>query len=596
MSTFIQIIERATQLKAAHAERDNMFCAMRDLYLLKWSDEQKVKKLYDNVKITISPDIRNMLLGGIRLLTSQEPAISVPVDKNDTKLGQVSSKVEKFLAALWQIGGRTRGAPLHYDVVRSAMIFGEIHIAIISTQDLLEYAKGGGPAALRRAELLAAKAPYIFEVYDPTTGYPEFDEIGMSAYYREYETVAGTMIDRYGEMQGKTRYEMVTVCEWWDLERHIVWIKDSKEPLVDIAHGLPFIPIVVQLVEGSKMFVEEEDRRQPFLYTAWKSGLWDRQNLMLTVMFTQVFALGANPMFIFQQGQTGEELELDFSQPGGVVNVPPGASFGPLLNKGVIDPSMMAAWDLARVKLEESTIYGQTLGQPITGQGTFSTTALLHQAGRLPLSVPQKISGWAIGDALRIAIEWMRHIGDKRYQVRLGSDVMSLDMVELPDQVEVEVNLDIALPQDRLQAAQVANALTQGEFPLVSQEWALSEVLGVGQPDVMRRQVWGERAAWVMYNNYLQDLMMKAKQKAEAEAQAAMMQGAPGQQPPGMAMQGGGMPQGEISPPESPVVDRNAGGGGMVQRMQPQQPIPSPGMPGDGAAGEGPLPGAGRAE
>jgi hypothetical protein len=294
--------------------------------------------------------------------------------------------------------------------------------------------------------------------------------------------------------------------------------------------------------------------------------------MLLSSIFTMVYAMALNPLFIQKLSPSGQGVEMSFETPGGLVTVPYGGDFTPMMSKGIIDPAVLQSLELVDRMMEESTIFSQTLGEPLGKNAAFSMVALLHQAGRLPLLAPQRKSGWGIGDALRIALLWQRHKA-KDAKASYAGRKLEIDYQDIPEDLEIEAKLDVNLPQDNLQNAQIATSLAGGESPLVSQEWVRENVLNIGQSSSEVKRIWSERAGRMMFEQALQMFMMQAQQQmqqgAAPEVGGMQSQGAalkPGQPQPGMVS---GPPPGQGMPP-----------------MQPQQPIPSPGMPQTGAPNE----------
>lgn len=555
MELMRQIKEHGTYLKSIHQQRNSMFTKMEQMLLMEWDEESRVRTATDNVKITKHPGARNKLMGALRLMVATDPLFNVPKDASDPTAAGISEKIEHMAEAMWTCAGRVRQQPVHYDVVLSCLTFAEMHIAVTKTSDMVEAAKGGTKAAMAKAEEIAAITPYLFDVWDPRTGYPEIGPQGLTSFYREVETTSGAVLDEFGDaareviQDPKKRYDKVTLCHFWDYENHVVWLTNSDRPLIQEAHGLSFIPVVVQLGEGSRLFEKPEHQRQPFLYTLWQSGLWARQNLMLTVLYTLAFSIGSNPLYVYQANQPGKQLNIDWSRPGGTATIEANESLGPLA-KQVIDPSLLQGREIADGLEEESTIYGQTLGQPLGPNATFSETSLLHQAGRLPLITTQRMASWAIADAVKMALKWMK--ADKTAgKARYKGAYTELKPSEIPERFELEAMLDIDLPQDMLQQANVANQLTAGENPLASQEWTRENILKIGQPKEMQKQIWGEQAAAMLFYQFLEDQMQVMQQRQQMEQM--QQQGQPGQPPQG----GQGIPpemmQGGMQPPETPM-------------------------------------------
>jgi len=578
MTLMAQVRARADYLKSLHAARNTMDDKMERALLLTWDEESKTRKVMENVKITKHPGARNALLGAMRLLIASDPTFSLSHDTNDTEASGQSEAIEKFSETMWQAAGRIRQRPVHYDVVSSILTFAEVHIGVTKTQDMVESAKGGTKAAQVKAEAVAEITPYAFDVWDPRTGYPEIDpRYGLTSFYREVLTTSGAVLDEFGDAaravfkDSSKRYDATTLCHFWDYENRFVWIRGQARPLIQEAHGLPFIPVVVQLGEGSQIYSKPEYQRQPFLYTMIESGLWSRQNLMLTVMYTLAFAIGSNPLYVYQTNMPGKQLNVDWSRPGGVASIESNESLSPML-KQVLDPSLMTSYEIAQQLAQESTIYGQTLGEPIGGTQTFSTTALLHQAGRLPLLVPQRLASWAIADAVKMALLWIKADGSSA-TTGYKHNARVLQPSEIPDSFELEAKLDIDLPQDMMQQANTAGILTNGEQPLASQQWVRENVLNMGRPQEMQSQIWGEQAAATMFTLFLQDQIEVMKQKQMQQQQPPPGQMPPEQMPPGQP-QPGMEPQLQGLPPEM------AQGGGQPPMMPPGMPPGAPPMEG----------------
>lgn len=552
----LQMIEQgkqlARELKSQHAERDVMARHMDDMYFVRWEDEGAIRSKQENIKITKSPDGKSAIDGFVRLLGSTEPKISVPID-DDMGTESVSSQIEIMADTMLQAAGRISGNPVHYDILRSAALYSEIHIGVESTQDELLRLKGMDTkgdndyrALIARAERAAEMTPYLFHVTNPQCGYPEIDIFGLRTYYGETSTTVGAMIDKWGKHAQQAlktakrtynRYDKIVVGDLWDLQYRQVWIEGCEQPIWQDKHGLPFIPKIVSLVEGSQLFNRAEEQRMPLLYTLWKSELWKRQNLALTVFYTQLFALGTAPVLKHTIGPNGniDSIHMDYSRPVNVVHVPDGDELVEMNNR-IVSPEVMQGFELAERKISEATIYKQALGEPM-GSGTpFSSVALLSQAGRLPLVIAQKKSEWALADMLMMAFEWMRADAGQ-YKSKYMRSIANINAADIPKDLHLEVQLDVDLPQDKLSQSQIAmNLVDKG---LASREWTRREFLQIDQSDIMDEQIWSEQAAQAMAQAQIQSMVQQAMAQAQQMQQAQMQQQAQGTANPAAGMMQG---------------------------------------------------------
>lgn len=566
VADFSEIRGRAAELQAQYTERNILFEEQEDMFFLEWGDSGKVAKSLDNIKVTLSPDPRNQLIGASRLLVASDPVFSIPKGLNNPEAEAVSEDIEKFCEKMWQAAGKVSGRPIHYDAALSALLYGEVHIAIISTDDIIKTMEGKSKAMMARAEKTANRTPYLFEVWNPKECYTEFDNQGMITHYRRTQVTKSKLRSEFGDQVAAVTgqgWEQVMLCEWWDLENHVIWVESgssSMDPILNEEHGLPFIPIVSAVTDGSTtLFTNIEQQRQPFLYAVGKSGLWNRQNLSLTVMYTMLHGIGANPMFLYKSNDPEHDMDINWDVPGGYAQIGPGEDFGPLA-KQVIDPNLWQSLEMANQLTAESTIYKQTLGEPLGKNAPFSMVALLSQSGRLPLIAPQRILGWAIGTVAEMCIEWMR-LDQREGRAYYQGEAVELDPAIIPEDFEIEAILDVNMPQDDLQNANIARLLTEGENPLVSQDWVRENILKIEQPSEMVEAIWSEKAANLKAMQYFTWQLVKIQE----ETQRAMTPPQPPQpeqmQPPpepeGPPMQGPpqGPPGQPPMPPEEGMVE-----------------------------------------
>ena len=369
-------------------------------------------------------------------------------------------------------------------------------------------------------------------------------------------------------MEDRKDYDEVEINEYWNNMYHAVWLTEyADEPIIASEHGLPFIPIVAQITEGSDLFVGEgQDTRQPFLYTLYKSNIWKRRNLSLTILYSMMNAIGTNPLFVYKRKNPEKHLDVDWSRPGGVIEIDSDEEFGSLA-KQVIDDSILQGLDVADKMIEESTMFKQTLGAPLGANAPFSMVSLLSQAGRLPLVPYQRLTNFAISDAMKMAFEMVRLEGGNKEI--LGEEGMeTLNAKDIPEIFEIFANLDISMPQDERQQVIMATQATFGEDPLVSKKYARERWLKIGQSDEMQEEVWGERFGNQQANmTFMQQQMILAQQQQMVEQQMQMQ----AQQQAMMPQQGGQMPGQQPMMPGQP----------QMQPQMPQPPMPGQQMPGE---------------
>lgn len=520
---FDVIKDRLVKAEANYANRNSMYDDIENIFLMEWSSDKPSQSEGNHIKFTVSPDSRNKALGAIRLMSSTNPNFSVPSDANDRNSQEQANKIEKVAKAMYETNNRIRGGQAHYDLISSAVLFAEMQIGIEKTVDWVDYAKGSGKAAEKRMERIASMTPIVFQVFDPRTGYPEYDEFGLSSYFRKVETKVGLLKDKWGErakniLLTADRNDDATYCEYWDNQFHICWIDDVDKHLLFADHNLPVIPIVAAVTDGSSIHANEEHKRQPFLYSMWKSNLAIRQNLMLTVAYSNMFAIASNPTFNFVANSEDRKLRPDYSVPGGYNKLLQGESFGPL-NKNAIDPAIVQSWEWAKGLTTESTMYEQALGSPMGGNAAYSTYALLGQSGRTPLITIQRRGSFAIAQMMEKAFILLKDLGGTNKVKSKDAGTMDIAADEIPDDLIIDADLRIDLPQDKKMAIQIAVQATSGEHPLLDYEEARKLFLDEEQSDEIDKRIAREQFVWAKFQQMMMEMLQPPAPPVPPEAQ-----------------------------------------------------------------------------
>jgi hypothetical protein len=504
--TFEEIVKRAKDLESEHSDRNDMFEQLEKMYLLEAGDLPTESW----IKETVSTDPRDALQGAQRLLVASDPTFSVPISTNNPVAQRTASKVEKFCAATWTAMGVINNAPLHYDIALSALLYGEVHLAITLLSDLEKTAKT--PAQKTQIKEAQKRTPFIIEVINPAFGFPVWGPLGLSEYCSKRQMTVQEVRNRWGDdvLAGKKATDNVYYWDYWDLEIHVAWVDGEAAPFLNAPHNLPYIPIVAAIAEGSRLFWRDgQQTRQPLLYALWKSELWHRQNLSLTIMYSLIFSIGANPLFVWRRNDPNKEAPYrDFSTPGGLIALDAGEDYASLA-KQTLDPSILQGLDYSRGMSEQSTIYRQALGQPLSDSGApFSTVALLSQAGRQPLISFQRIASFAIGKAMLIGLTLVKEVGGGKLSAMGDKGLVDLSVKDLPDDLDLVATLDINMPQDDRAMVAVAAQAVGGERPLMSLRAARERFLKIGQSDDMEQEIMDET-----YLKFIND--MKLQQRAQ---------------------------------------------------------------------------------
>ena len=504
---FMDIKGHAQDLKSIHGTRDQEFDEYEKMYLLKFNPIGTKFEAQDIVKNTPSPSARNKVLNACRLMMSQEPVFDVRSGSYDESKMET---IEKNISRWWEQAGRAARRPVHYDMILSACLYDEMHTAITVMDDYKRFNKGD-----KRAERVSRMTPILFQSWNPRNGYPEFDELGLCAYYRETQVRWSYVAQKYQELLkdtwvNKKSTENVALKIFYDLKHYAIWIND-EEPFVCEEHELPCIPIDVTLTNGSSFFEKEEDRRQPLLFSLMRSKLWNRESLLYTVLYSLLFTLGVTPTYVFK---TDTEDNLDLRHDGAInyVMMRKGDSIDALDSKGILPPEVQRLSELTRELIDESTMYNTAFGEKNFNSQTFSETSLLQQAGRLPLIGPQRLGGFGISSAVEMALMLMKEKG-----LSFDKNGIRIKASEIPDDIEVKAKLDVILPQEKLQMVNIGLNMQKLGMP---DEYIQTNLLGITNTKELRSQFVKQQAESALVQYKLQQKLQQLQQADQQEQQA----------------------------------------------------------------------------
>lgn len=598
---FTEIDQAATDLFTSNADKIKQNGHMKKIYRGEWEGGEALAGR-ENIKITVAPDARNAVIGARRLMTATEESWKIPDTQKSAETIRNAAEIEKFARLTWRAASAMRSQPLRVDIATSLLIYSQVQMQVIKTQDLVKNAEAilvnesdavqrrYKEINLKRAVELSKRTSYIYDLWDPSLGASRYDELGMSYFVREYETTWGKLIDMYGASASegmikgnKNRYDKVTIRDFWDLVWHQVWIKGDSVPLMQEPHGLSFIPIVERSGEGTSIFSNVNEQLEPFLYTVWKSGWYDRLNLAQTIIASNAFMYAGTPPLVFTEGDMGGEPDFDFKHSPPFIRVPKGGALAPLNwtenSKGIEE--LMA---LGQNAVMDSTMYRQALGAPLGNSATYSYVALLNQSGRLPLTPYLKQAERAIAEAMKISLLWSRS-DEGTYPAQYGDDYVMLAASMIPEDFDLECSLDIALPQDALGTSQIALNLNQVGH--LSWEWIATNIMDIEDWEGMVKKWSKEQLYSAALVEKIKDMQFEkdmARQQKVAEMQAAMAPPAPPVEPP--IAPPGITPMGPPGLPGGPTNGMTPGQGGGLG----DAPAMPGGIPGTLEAGAAPVP------
>jgi hypothetical protein len=509
----------------------------------------------DHIKVTGDPGPRNSVIAGARMISATAPKFSVPYA--DAESQEQTDEVERLAARVWQGAGMVGGKPLEFTMGLSAMLYGEIHARyrLVSDMITLETNK------IRKARLERIKmiTPVLIEVMNPKNCHVLKDETGLTSHLltRKMEVNQARGLGGKAQQQLESRAdpkEAVEVNELFDLENHVVWIQGQTEPfLLEVLKGN--LPIKYADVEGSELFNLDPDMEatQPFLYGLYKSNVWNRQNLLLTILFSNFYALGANPQLVANVKDISKDLVVDGAIAGSVLLQEIGETIKRLPLEAFTNDYSQAFGMLNQMEID-STMYKTVMGEAPGAGTSYSLGALLSQNGRQALIPYANMCKHVAGSLMTDLILDLKNLGGSKALVLGGVDKAksTFDLKLIPDNLIIEANFKVSLPVDERANAQMAVQMTQGPRPLMDYATAREKFLDIGDSTSVDKKILAEK-----YADFKTQMLL-------AQKQAQMQQ----------QLQGQMQPQGQPGiPPQGP-------GPQDLQNATPGLPMAEPQMPG----------------
>jgi len=537
--------QRATDLISFYGKRDReLYARYREMFFIEPAEAARDQTVDEkDWAITRSPTSRNEVIGMVRLLETSTLSIHVPdADQAD------SENIEKACKAMLRVSGEFRRARIESDAALSAVLYGPVTMYGETVDDLMAVKREGnyGQYVKARMEEIRKRTPVLLRVINAEQSYPDWGEFGMMAHLWKYKVRGSVIKERWGTMNVKDNLDY-TIYDMINWTNRLVWAEGIQTPLLAGPHGLKSLNIVSRYAGGSSLFAEPEKQMQSFLFAKAMSRIDKRENALLTTIATALNQRGLlGPLLAIDPENAPDKIQINFQ--GGVRYIIAKAQ---QVDEKVIDP-VVFQWKTMLDELSgQSTIYRQTLGENLD-ISTFSSLAMLSNSGKLPLVDARRAIEMAFRDILLHSLARIRDEG-------IENDLIK--PTDIPQDIELEVNLEPDLPQDSLRNAQIVTQLKNAGAN-VSDEWMNTNILNI--PNSAE-----------MFKTKTKEDILKALVRSVTENPQVLQQllasamGAPPVPPPGNGAGGGThtMPDGSTMP-DAAMAGEN------MEQMPRTEPVP----------------------
>ncbi|MBX3047713.1 MAG: hypothetical protein KIT46_08225 [Anaerolineales bacterium] len=522
MQSLFHFQNLAEEMVAADAERDRMLSAMDAMWRNQWSLPPNVAGLKWIHKV-VSSDPHDAVRAGTRLLSSVAPQLSVQPLGAGPAARTRAEQIERALAWHFRNAGRRRQAGVLRDVVLSALLYDEVVAQVVYLPEQ-QGAAGllGGRRGTARGRAAARFGPFAILVRNPQQVHVRYSDWMPEAVLMKTVLRMQDVADFWGVRakalaaapkrgRGGNKPAQLTHCtlyDYMDLEQRAVWAvpqagglglaapgggteADAVEILRE-PHGLGFLPWAAK-VGGTTLAESGGPQRIPLLYSVYTSGQWETQNIVETLLTSEVIAYAAAPRMKIEGPSDG--VDVDYGEPGRPAYVPPGHKLDALQPPGM-DQGLAAMAQRAAERISKSTV-PRVLQSGDYPSGTgYATLNLATQSGMKTLAPYKELAEEALGEVFGLMLAWLQHSGqplEGRDGRRGRGEPIRIQPGELAG-LAVDVELTADVPTDRM--ARI-NAASMAVRDLGYSRQRALEQIGESDPHEVLRQAAAEQLAAV---------------------------------------------------------------------------------------------------
>jgi hypothetical protein len=501
----------------------------------------------DWVMKVVSTDPSDTILTTVRTFATVEPRFKImPMLPNEANRNR-ANEIETAIKYNFNQAGRRNDSTVTWDIMTSAARYADVAAQVIYLpyQEKVLEAMGKNTNRLKAAK---KKGDFAFIIHNPANVYPMWSEYGLEAvlvirvqtvdeFRASWGKLANKLVTEQEYNEGRVTY--VTSFDYIDYEMRYVWGVYSETPdirvtgngvkILEEPNDYGFIPYACKRW-GNSLSSDPEERVMPLLQSIYDSGQWDMLNVFSSLDASLAMKRAAQAQFAAMV-PPGQDIEIDNTEPAGVVKLPVGTqNFTPLPSQSVDQRVMMQKTEL-RSGIWQSTVARvlQTLEFP-SGTAYSSVNQILSTAVN-SLSPYKMLGQNALAEVAHLMLCWVHYYGKEYGKVdlygqyddktKLGQEVrISSDTID-PDSLQIQVILTDDIPTDKLQSINGATLLHQNlGVPMAD----LVEDLGYGDPVDLKKR----RTLEDLTNAYLQadqQRILSAPQLEMAQAQMQMQAG-----------------------------------------------------------------------
>ena len=552
-----------------------------------WEPQKKLTDLWW-FRASPSTDPHDSINTGVRVLSALDEKVTLQPLANNPGTKKKANENERVLRwTMAQVNNRRQGS-VQRSVVRSALKYDEVVAQVIDLDYQIKNKEDSG-ASTNREKAARRYGRFVVNTYHPNDVHVQHSNMMPESVLLVQEKKAKNVMREHGKpadglKKAAENDEDVTYYYYQDYDDTVVWTEDKQgggeNEIIREEHNMPFLPWAVR-VGGDTMESKQEHRRRPLLYAVNQSREWETQNVVKSLMVSEVIAYSGSPRYKEEGNMPidARTTEVDAGDVGLKADVTPGNTLTPMQPPS-LDPNLQYVDQMISGAISKSTVANVLQGGESAPGEAFASLNLKTQTAVGALKPAKELAEHALADIYTLFLLFASYTENDIQGYGTGKDDSGQEYViehaEIePNGIYLKVELKPDVPLDRMQRANTATMMVQQG--IYSKERALDE-MGVSDPEQVMKEVYFGQLLDAKIANLIEmerAQSQMALQMEQQQAQMAMQQQAMQQQQPqgqeAIQQQLAGAPGGQ-------GFDPNQGG------LPPQQA--APGATREGVTGE----------
>jgi len=479
--------EIAEEMVKRDEERDLMYEAMDEMWMSQWELPFKSDTWVHKV---VSTDPHDAIRSGTRVLSAGDPRIKLTplgVSADDRRN---ADQIERALYWHFLNASRRRRSDTIADFVLSALLYDEVAAQVMYIPWQIKEAKALGQDT-RKLKAALRYGPFAVVVHSPRDVHVTYSDLMAEEVLLKTVMPVDEIVKFWGEKNTKGLIKdasnlktnggmpYATVYDYTDLDDRVVFavLQERKDQPVNLNEGKPikifsaehdlqFLPWAVKM-GGTNIHDSGVAKRQPLLWSIYMSGQYNTQNLVETVVASEVISYALGPR-LKVTGPT-PNVEIDYGSPGRKAWVPPGHDIEQL-NPPVIDSNLLVISERIGARIAKSTIPKVLQTGDVPSGTPFSALNLITQSGLKSLTPYKVLAEEGLADVFRKMLEWIDHSGEPAVayvpRTALNGDTHTRQ-IEIkkgdfdPENIYLSVELTPDVPSDRMQRVQAGSVMKE---------------------------------------------------------------------------------------------------------------------------------------